>query len=318
MTELEPRFQQPEQWTWGTFERNNRSIRFGYASTKDPKATIVCLHGLSEFSEKYFETAHWALKNGYNFYTMDWMGQGKSGRYLSDKNKRHSNGYINDVLDLAHFIDNHVPHTHPLIMLGHSTGANIGLRYLDMYPGTFKIAAFTAPLLGIAELKNMPSVLACGMAIIMNSLMWTAYVPGGKNWHQDLREGENGHMFSSDATRAAIHNYWCMKDPALQVGSPTYRWLHDAIRSCAYLEKTSSIKTPTLFALAGDDKIVDNAAARRTITRIENAKTLELPGAQHEILMESDKYRDKFLSAFKDFIETLEPETKKQHSKAQE
>ena len=59
--DLEERFLEPEGWRWHSFTRptqsGGRKIRFGSVFPKDsvPDAVVVCLPGLSEFSEKYYE-----------------------------------------------------------------------------------------------------------------------------------------------------------------------------------------------------------------------------------------------------------------------
>ncbi len=161
--DLETRLTQPEGWRWHSFEHEGRKIRFGSVSPKDsiPDAVIVCLHGVREFSEKYFETARWCLDNNFAFWTCDWVGQGKSTRYLKNPQKRYNLSFNRDVEDLHAFIIGYIKHSSvhpdkgriPMAMLAHSMGANIGMRYLAKYPDTFECAALTAPMIGIKAFR---------------------------------------------------------------------------------------------------------------------------------------------------------------------
>jgi lysophospholipase len=49
---------------------------------------------------------------------------------------------------------------------------------------------------------------------------------------------------------------------------------------------------------AGEERLVVNAAARLLVSRLPNARYLELAGAFHEILMETDPIRAAALAEF--------------------
>ena len=175
---LEPRFQTPARWQWGEFERlEGRRIRYGHCKPegrKKPKGILVYLPGMGEPAEKFFETAKEFLDQNFVVYVMDWYGQGGSGRYLSNSNKRHAIAFEEDLKDLHHFIINHIDASDrkskkedlehiidqinhdelesggiPMIMLAHSMGGHLGLRFLHDYPGLFHCAILSAPMVGI-------------------------------------------------------------------------------------------------------------------------------------------------------------------------
>ena len=145
LPDLEDRFLPPPGWRWHQFKNaKGRSLRFGsvFPENRVPEAIVIALEGLSEFSEKYFEVAHDLLKMDCAFWVLDWQGQGKSQRHLKNPHKRHSSSFDEDVADLHFFIQEYVKHSAvhpdvgriPLVMLGHSMGANIGLHYLHRHP----------------------------------------------------------------------------------------------------------------------------------------------------------------------------------------
>lgn len=320
---LEERFTQPEGWRWHEFARNDRTIRFGSVFPKDsiPDAVVVCLQGVREFSEKYFETARWCLDNNLAFWTCDWVGQGKSTRYLANRQKRHNLSFQEDVEDLQYFILQYIKHSSvhpdkgriPLALLAHSMGANIGMHHLNKYPGTFECAAFTAPMIGIKVFENIPNPLSYTASAICSLLLGTSYVPGGKDWGK-----RKEHVtLTSDPVRAEIMTQWNKADTDLNCGDVTFRWVHEAHKSCIILQKpiaTQQIKTHCLFGIPGHEELVDNKKARKVIAGIENAKTIEYPDAYHEILMEKNETRNDFLNHFYKLIrETIieRPETLK-------
>ena len=169
--DLEERFLEPEGWRWHSFTRptqsGGRKIRFGSVFPKDsvPDAVVVCLPGLSEFSEKYYETARTLLDKNIAFWTLDWFGQGGSDRYLKNRQKRHAVSFDEDVEDLRYFITEYVKHAcvHPdvgripMAMLSHSMGETIGLTYHHNSPDMFKCSAVIALFLWLQAGKSIPA-----------------------------------------------------------------------------------------------------------------------------------------------------------------
>jgi len=311
---LSPRQHMPQGWRWHVF-RNNKGqrLRFGTVSPRGsvPDAVVVGLPGLSEFSEKYFEVAHDLLDRNLAFWVLDWQAQGKSDRPCKNPHRRHAHSFDDDIDDLHFFLMEYVKHASihpdvgriPMVMLAHSMGGNIGLRYLMKYPGMFAAAAFSAPMCGIASLSKVP--LALPITEVLNLLMGSSYIFGGRNWTPDARTDPKRNVFSRDAQRAQVHNAWSVADPALRVGDVTFGWVYAAMQSCAALRHDLPLnppEIPCLFALAGDDTLVDNTVTRDLAKHIKESTILDLPGSLHEILMEKDDIRNSFWAALEDML----------------
>ncbi len=306
--DLEKRFTQPEGWRWHRFTRNDREIRFGSVFPQDsiPDAVIVCLQGVREFSEKYYEIARWCQDNNFAFWMIDWVGQGKSSRHLKNPQKRHSYGFDEDIEDLHYFILEYIKHASvhpdkgriPMAMLAHSMGANIGLHYIRKYPETFECAAFTAPMIGIKAFRKIPNILILSATLMCKLLASGSYIPFGRDWE---KRKDNDYILSSDPIRCSIYDKWCESDQELRCGDITFGWVYEAQKSCIELQKPEihkNIETPCLFALAGHEHLVDNKVAKSIIAGIKNTKTVEYPNSYHEILMEKNEIRDDFLKYF--------------------
>lgn len=304
--DLEQRFLKPDSWQNGYFtnEKTGHRLHYGYLITPGAKGTVVLLPGLSEFTQKYFETVRDLQARGLSVFMMDWCGQGHSSRRLANPHKQHSKGFHEDADDLTVFINTIVkPHANrPLILLAHSMGANMGMRYVIKHPETFDAIAVTTPLLGIAALRVLPYWLAKILLFFLTPFL-KFYVTGGTDWREEVRDDEHN-VFSSDPVRKQIHATWFKYDPKLQVGSPTFGWIKAALESCHILKTHdyTAFKTPILIASAGDETIVDNQAISDWAKQIPHADFLEIPGAKHEILMESDAMRGQFWDAFDKFL----------------
>lgn len=326
--DLEDRFLEPEGWRWHSFIREGREIRFGSIFPKDsiPDAVVICLPGLGEFSEKYFETARTCLDKNLAFWIMDWMGQGRSGRYLKNPQKRHATSFQDDVDDLHYFIMEYVKHAcvHPdvgripITMLAHSMGGNIGLHYLHQHPDMFECAAFTAPLFGLKATDKIPLPCLLPISALLRVLMPKKYVGKGSDWDQAMRPFDGPDALSTDPVRVQVHTQWFESDQELQVGSPTYKWLHAALVSCLRASRKSLLKhiqKACLISLAGKEQLVDNIKAHKIAAALPHCKLQELSESHHEILMETDNIRDQFFQEFYALIkeniidrpETLKP-----------
>ena len=315
---LDPRFLQPDGWRWHIFTLpDGRRLRFGTAAPKGkiPDAVVVCLPGLSEFSEKYFELAQNLLDRNLSLWVLDWMGQGKSDRYMKNNpHKRHSVGFDRDLDDLHFFIMEYVKHAcvHPdvgripMVMLAHSMGANIGLRYLIRHPDIFAGAAFTAPMVGIYATKLLPGFITRAVSWVLNFFVGSFYVPKGSDWNPEERDDPNHNIFSTDPIRKGVHNAWYRADPALQVGSVTFGWVYHALQSCAVLQhefKKSPPTLPILVGLAKKEILVDNDQAVKLLEKNSNVTIIEFPDSFHEILMEKDDIRGKFIDSLGEMLQ---------------
>lgn len=311
--DLEQRFQQPADWRWGSFTSvQGRKLRYGMATPQNavPLAHIVILPGRTEFAEKYFETANDLLAKNFSVWIFEWAGQGLSERFLSTYPQRnHSGPFVNHVNDLSDFITQYVMPAAgavPLFLLAQSMGAHIGLRFMcePKLQRVFSGAALCAPMLGMTAVRNIPPFLREPVSLFFSLLAAKSYAFGQADWSEAERLSTPA-RFSSDMTRVNLHDLWMHHNEALRVGGVTFGWLHHALKSCAFLAHAQNLRhvnTPCLIAIAGKDKIVDNAAIRHAAGLLPHAQLLELPDAAHEILMESDEIRSVFTQRFFSFI----------------
>ncbi|MAE52457.1 MAG: alpha/beta hydrolase [Micavibrio sp.] len=322
---LEERFHPPEGFRWHSFKREGRHIRFGSVFPKDsiPDAVIVVLPGLSEYGEKYYELARNLNDANLAFWVIDWMGQGGSGRYLDNREMRHSADFKEDIADLHYLILEYIKHSSvhpdkgriPMAMLGHSMGAHIGLRYLHHHPEFFECAGFSSPMIGIRGLDALPGPLMVGLSKFLNLVAGKSYAFGQYNWDKSQRTSPGHDEFSGDAKRGALHDLWQNENPDLRVGGVTFRWVYEALKSCRALKKEAkSISKDMIIRYAEKEDIVSNSSTKGLFQSQEHLDIQECQGAHHEILMETDDIRSGFLNEFYQLVQKTiieKPETLK-------
>lgn len=313
---LDERFTAPTGWRWHSFERvKGRTIRFGCVFPnlgRAPDAIIVCLQGVREFTEKYFEVARWCVAHNFAFWMCDWAGQGGSVRLISENRlKRHSTGFGDDIEDLHYFIQDYIKHSSvhtdvgriPMALLAHSMGANIGLRYMAKNPDVFACAAFSAPMIGIKIFGYTPNIIARMAIAAFARFAGERYVFGGCDWG---RRTERVRL-SSDPVRSMIAHLWCADNPELRTGDVTFGWLRHAHLSCIRVQslqkQLNESHIPMVFSTAEHEDLVDNRKTLKLVSRLPMADFLLSKGAYHEILMEKDVIRQRFLNEFRALIQ---------------
>ena len=307
--DLEEKYLPKDNWKTESFRTpdTGREIFYRTAFIDNAKAIVFILPGLSEYGEKYIETTHQLNDEGFDVVVIDWAYQGLSTRYTDNRHKRSSDGIDQDIADLHQLIKTEINSPLPHLMLAHSMGGNYGLRYVTAHSDIFKAIALSAPMLGIAgicKLRGVASLLLKFLSPIKNH-----YVPGGHDWNVLDRHDIVNSVFSHDKKRREVHNAWMTKNPDLQIGSVTYKWVNHNLASICYLAQTDilkNIKTPVFLGLAEKDKVVDNDSIIHAAKHLPHANLEFLNDSAHEILMERDEIRDVFLTKtielFKDNI----------------
>lgn len=289
--------------------QDNLSLRTGVwlCSNAEKSGTIILLGGRTEFMEKYLETIGELIQRGFDVYSFDWRGQGMSDRILSNKQKGFVKSYDNYILDLKLFIETVVKPdgVSPFIILAHSMGGHIALRFLHEYSNWIDKAVLVSPMVDI-ETSPLPGWVGRMItSVAMRSGLKHAYAIGGGDYNPS-KVVFNGNKRTSDQRRFHIEKHAFANNPGLTLGHVTYNWLRatfksiDILTNAGYAEK---ISCPILMVIAGEDKIVSVKAIKSLCCRIPNCMDVTISGARHEILLEIDSIREQFWKGFDRFMQ---------------
>jgi lysophospholipase len=269
------------------------------------QGSVIVLPGRAEFIEKYGETLAALQSWGFAAAILDWRGQGGSDRFLAHRHR----GHVIEVEDYLADLDAMIARVEqlrlpqPFVMLSHSMGGHIGLRYLHAHADRFAGSVMIAPMFGI-RLTPTPEPLARALCAAAVRLGGSSRFALGQRDFALERYVFAGNRLTSSPERYAELRRHVAATPELALGGVTYGWLAAALRSIAltrrpgYLE---GIRTPILICQAGTELIVSNRAQVETVRRLPNGKLLAFPGARHELLFERDAIRDRVLAAFRSF-----------------
>lgn len=283
-------------------------LRAACWSGKMPVATVVLLQGRTEYIEKYYETIVELRSRGYAVAAFDWRGQGLSDRALADRHKGHVRdfGEYHRDLDcvLENFIQKDPDFPEPYIVMAHSMGGHIAVRYLHDRPTMFSRAVLCSPMAYI-NTAPLPNFIARVIANVGSAMGLTeSYVPGGKAY---TRDGEPfaGNLLTGDAQRFARNADMLDDNPELALGSATIGWLHGALRSIDMVMDPAygaAITCPAILFYGAQEQVSSPEKQSLLASQMGQCQAVCINDARHEILQETDDIRAQFWSAFDRFM----------------
>jgi lysophospholipase len=297
----------PDEVDTGTIRTSDGvSLRFArWSPPAGRKGTVCIFQGRAEFIEKYYETVLDLRTRGFAVATLDWRGQGLSDRLLSDPVKGHVCNFAQYDIDLQTFMQEVVlPDCPPPIFgIGHSMGGAILIRSARQGRRWFDRIVLSAPMIALRGTRTMGAarfIVGAGRLFGMGK----SYIPGGDRMPVNARPYV-GNVLTSDPVRYARNAAVLEAEPALGVAAPTVAWADSAFKVMNDFTQHaygSQIRQPILLVGAGRDAVVSTRAIETFAMRLRAGSHLIVPGAEHEILMEHDRYRAQFWAAFDAFV----------------
>ena len=277
-------------------------IRYGVRRV--PKGRpLVLATGRGEFIEKYEEVIERLNARGFSVWTFDWRGQGLSTRPLSNRQKGHVASFEQFLNDMHGWLNQVVlPGLEtPPILVAHSMGGHLGLRYLADYPEVFRRAVIIAPLV-----RFRGGWVATMMTLALRVLNWIGL--GGwyflKGDYEPDAQVFEGNLLTSDPERFQIKPRCVRENPQLAQGGVTIRWLVAAADSIRRLhQRVKGITARVLLVAPTEEGVVDGSASTRLLTQVVAGEVVDIPGARHEVLFERDEIQATFWTAFDRFTE---------------
>lgn len=295
------------------------------------RGAVVVVNGRTETLLKYQELAFDLFRQGYSVYLYDHRGQGLSEREpdvaAADKRQRgHVVQFDSFVDDLRSFMRQVVrPAGHRQhFLLAHSMGGAISALFLEgggPEVAMLRGAALSSPMLAIKGLGDSPADgLLCGIAGLGATVgLDSRYAPGGSDWALEKYAYKDGkgkfNPYTTDETRFKRFVKLYEDVAAVRLGGPTFGWVSQSCDAAKRArEGGAAVRTPVLLLTAGDDAIVHNSGAQRFCEALRSTQPgrgcggpdggpVNIPGAQHELFIESDALRGAALSQVLRFFE---------------
>jgi len=284
-----------------SFYMRGDGARLRYAIFEPPQAprgTLLIAEGRREFIEKkYIEVGIDLLARGFKVILFDWRGQGLSSRFLQgDRHQRdHAANLDIHIDDLRAFHGDVVRplRSGPLLLFGHSLGALIAANWLARYPehmADFKALLLTSPAFAI----GVPSFSRALSHVLAQVGISERYAVGQHDYNDRDRKFLYN-VLSQDPVRFAVIEKYFDANPDFAVGGVTWGWLATALEFIENLRKPGRLERltlPTLALFGGRDIVIPPVKVIPLIRRMPNAEAVLIPGALHDLMNESDRYRN--------------------------
>jgi len=269
-------------------------------TAREPRGTVVIVHGFSETAEKYHEFIYYLLREGLSVLIYDQRGHGRSGREAAVGviHVRRFTDYISDLEQILHAYGNTL--TAPLYLFGHSMGGGISALFLDKHGDVFEKAVLSAPMIDLLYrgITRLACRAACRFCMLTGRAKKAVFI--------SKKDYENEPFERSSALSPARFAY--LREgrrtaPHMSGGAPSYAWSAAALGVCRRIFRKKAptrVKIPVLLLSANRDHLVCNEAQARFAAALTNA-TLTQVKSKHEILFANDEVLHPVLNQILDF-----------------
>jgi len=232
------------------------------------RRTIVLVHGTSEHGGRYAHVARRCAQSGWDVVIADQRGHGRSGGVPTHVNDFET--YLADLEFLWDYFDLKADQT---VLLGHSFGALVSIRFAQTRPDRMTLLVLLSPLLGI----NVP--ISPWTYCLGRLMSWIAPRVRFRNRVTSDCLTHDPEVCRQRAQDPYIHH------------SITAGWffqMKSALR--AAWDDVEQIQVPVLACQAELDHVVDPIAVEPWLAQLRTSdKTFRLfPGHFHELLNEPD------------------------------
>ena len=269
----------------GYFEGVNKNkIYYEYFLCENSKGSIVVVHGLIEFTKKYYEFAFYMLNQGYNVFLYDQRCHGLSDRLTDRIDLIHVDTFGDYAKDLELFINNIVVKASdvPLYIYAHSMGGAVASLYLSNN-SIIKKAVLTAPMIEpYMGTIRLLAKLYIGDQVKRYGGDKKCVISGEFNPNPQFRLSNDGSEsrfnYNMDIRRNNV-NY--------QTTPMSISWVYNSVIFSTTVLKDKiikNIKTPILMFSAENDRVVKNSAQNKLAKKLPCCKRVVVKCSKHSIL----------------------------------
>jgi len=241
------------------------------AATAQPHAAILWVCGWSDHRTRWRAPAESLRDAGYAVYLLDQRGQGDSGGTRGHLSR--FSQLLGDLQAFRRLVRQRSAAPH--VLLGHSFGGLVVLRYLETQPSDpVAGAVLSAPWLATA----LPVPLWKHLAGKVLADLWPT---------AGFATGLDSALLARDPAVAAAYD----ADPTVHRVMTPGAWREIQWAQRVVVADASRIEAPLLFLLGGEDRVVNAPVTRTLAERMRGPQSVEVqwyPERYHELLHDLD------------------------------
>lgn len=239
----------------------------------DPRATLLFVHGLAEHSGRYLHVLERFSAAGYDCWAFDYRCHGESPGLRVHVER--FDEFVEDVAAAHRMVREAVPQG-PLVLVGHSQGGLLVLRYVVTHPEGVDGIIISSPFLGMHPDSKPPAALQMVANII-------------STFSSRLMFSKVADPSFLSRTPGVAEAY--VADPLVS-STVSARWFTEVIRAqLDTRERAGKLAVPALIMQSGDDRLVDPAVTRAWAAGApaELVEYVEWPDFYHEMFNEPER-----------------------------
>lgn len=284
-------------------------MRLARASSQAAKALAIIAPGRGEWIEKYAQTIARLQACGLDVLIFEWRGQGLSARFGDDPQKACVHDFTLLEEDFDAFYKAHALTEKPVVLIGHSMGAHLLLRWR-----THKGAEHASAGLILSNILVEPNTAPFPLPLARQILVWAmqrkqgdALAPTQKNFDA-ASVPFAGNRLTRDARRYAAMMQQLKDNPALKPGGATYGCIAAMFAAAPLLLEglhRNPPREPVLLLTSSRDRIVTVGGMHKVAALLPHATKITFAGAEHELFQETDAVQEKLWAAIDAFLEKI-------------
>ena len=268
-----------------------------------PRASIVIVHGFTEFIKKYYELCWYFLNMGYNVFMFDLRGRGYSHRDIEDTEITHVDSFFDYVKDLECFMNQIVtPNSDdaPAFIYSHSMGGAISALYLAHCKNNVSKTILSSPMVYPVCTPLPHQVLRLLMRSEAKRFGWNAKFRFSSDFDPDFKL-EN----SMDLSKCRFQYNLDMRirDMKYRNSSSSNRWNFEVLGVVDMLldrKAMRNVSSETFIISAGKDTVVKNKPQLR-LAKLLNSKYQCFENAKHSMFTMPDNDLAEYINTLLDF-----------------
>jgi len=237
------------------------------------RATLLFVHGLAEHSGRYEHVLARFSGVGYDCWAFDYRCHGESPGLRVHVDR--FDEFVDDVAAAHRMVRDTVPDG-PLILVGHSQGGLLVLRYAVTRPDDIDAIIVSSPFLSMHPDSKPPAALQMVANIV-------------STFSKKLMFSKVADPSYLSRTPGIAEAY--VADPLVS-STVSARWFTEVVRAqLETREMASRLSVPALIMQSGDDRLVDPAATRDWAAQApaDLVEYVEWPGLYHEMFNEPER-----------------------------
>lgn len=280
-------------------------IYYEYFLAENSKGSIIIVHGLSEFINKFYEFIYYCLNKGFNVFIYDQRCHGLSGRLTDKIDLLHVDDFNDYVKDLSQFVDTVVKKIvdKPIYLYSQSMGGAECALYLAQNSENIEKAVLAVPMF-------QPTVDVVPYPIARGGVSIARHFYGNKTKFllssEFNPEVEYNERHGTSKARFTNNMKMRIENPCYQSTPMTFGWTYNSLIVRDRVLKKSNvkaIKTPILLITAKEDKVVRAEPHYKFAKKCSTCRLVELEKANHALLASDNTTLTSVLNLIFDFFE---------------